>query len=220
MNHVVDMRVEGLDQLQENIQENFDNFVKELAINIDKAVDVVNITATNISSSLDQTNHYLEHLLRSFNDNLTFTEMGLSWFTRENTNTNQVNYYTNAKPIDPIQVKASNGSQVYVTDKGTFVPLDAALTFSDDLLNMATASMTSVFEQSLKNLELGPVQNTSNVMLDSLITINVDGNLDESVIPQIKEIGENLLKDRNFMNGTYNYVVTTQTKDQRKAGLR
>lgn len=219
MNHVVDMRIEGLDRISEQLQENYDKYVKELATNLDMIVSTVNTTATNIGNSIDLTNHTLERLLNSFHADLDFDHLGAEYFTAQNTDTSLNNRY------DPQEIVDSTLSRVYVTEKGTFIPVDRQVesslipTVTDKLLEVFSAGMNNMFEASLKNMEVGSNQIVASNKFDSLITINVEGNLDESVIPQIEQIGKNLLNSRTFMSGTYDYVVKAQAKDQRKAGM-
>ena len=81
------MRIEGLDKISEQLQENYDRYVKELAIDLEKATDTVNTTAMNISRSLDQTNNILETYMNSFHSDLDLAHIGVNQFTASNIDT-------------------------------------------------------------------------------------------------------------------------------------
>ena len=64
--------------------------------------------------------------------------------------------------------------------------------------NTAGQAIENATKSITNAINVQPVGATNN--FDSLITINVDGDLDQSVIPQIQTIADNLTKNRDFMN--------------------
>ena len=50
--HIVNLRIDGLTDLSTKLQENYEKFVKDLAINIDSAVNLVSNSADNLTSVL------------------------------------------------------------------------------------------------------------------------------------------------------------------------
>ncbi len=85
------MRIEGLDTLQENLQEGYDKYVKELATSLDTSSNLVSDSANNLSKTLDTTNNALTAYLRVFSKDVDMSgTLGLDRFTEANTtNINQ-----------------------------------------------------------------------------------------------------------------------------------
>ena len=52
---------------------------------------------------------------------------------------------------------------------------------------------------------------------DSLIT--VEGNVDKYVIGDLKQLGRDLLKNRDFMDGAYQYTTGRIVRDVHKMGI-
>lgn len=65
--HVNTMRIEGLSDLQTQMQENYEKYVKDLAINIDSASNLVTDSANNLASTLTHTNTVMDAFVKSFN---------------------------------------------------------------------------------------------------------------------------------------------------------
>ena len=53
---------------------------------------------------------------------------------------------------------------------------------------------------------------------DSLI--KVEGNVDKYVVDDVKKLGSDLLKDPNFMKGTYEYTSKEIVRDARRVGIK
>lgn len=68
-NHQYDLQIQGLDDLKTDLQENYDNYVKELNSNIDKIVDTVKNSTDNIKDCVNTVNNTIEKLLNSFGIN-------------------------------------------------------------------------------------------------------------------------------------------------------
>ena len=85
------MRIEGLDTLQENLQEGYDKYVKELATSLDTSSNLVSDSANNLSKTLQTTNNALTAYLRVFSKDVDMSgTLGLDRFTEDNTtNINQ-----------------------------------------------------------------------------------------------------------------------------------
>ena len=68
-NHQYDLQIQGLDDLKTDLQENYDNYVKELNSNIDKIVDTVKNSTDNIKDCVNTVNSTIGKLLNSFGIN-------------------------------------------------------------------------------------------------------------------------------------------------------
>ena len=82
-NHQYDLQIQGLDDLKTDLQENYDNYVKELNSNIDKIVDTVKNSTDNIKDCVNTVNSTIGKLLNSFgingslfNENVLTRSMG------------------------------------------------------------------------------------------------------------------------------------------------
>ena len=60
--------------------------------------------------------------------------------------------------------------------------------------------------------------NSSNIQIDSLITIN--GNATQDTVNQIRDIAESLIKNRQFQENVTKIVSQRQAADGRMAGKR
>ena len=83
--HVYDLRTEGLDDIKQELQDNYEKFTKDLQINIDSIIKTINDSAGNIEATLDGTNRVINSFLSTFNTNLGLDSLGAEEFTKENT---------------------------------------------------------------------------------------------------------------------------------------
>ena len=83
--HVYDLRTEGLDDIKQELQDNYEKFTKDLQINIDSIIKTINDSAGNIEATLDGTNRVISSFLSTFNTNLGLDSLGAEEFTKENT---------------------------------------------------------------------------------------------------------------------------------------
>lgn len=70
--HVVDLRIEGMSDLQDKLQENYEDYVRNLQIDVDDAAGLVADSAKNLKASLDSTNTTLQKFVNSFKTDLSF----------------------------------------------------------------------------------------------------------------------------------------------------
>ena len=125
-----------------------------------------------------------------------------------------------------------NGPEIITTAKGTFVPFKGGegvipAKQTQAILNLAKAVETGKFELQLPDMSAyeplkyatgGNVSNSSNIQIDSLITIN--GNATEETVNQIKEIANSLVRNKQFQENVTKFVSQRQAADGRMAGKR
>lgn len=273
--HVADLRVDALNDLSEDLRLNFEKFVKDLAINIDDDVKLINDVAITLNSTLSKTNTTLDNFLKTFNPYLLKSQLGMTDFTYDNTTSiskinpqnaaNAIEHYndnysakeyeyyksikgsqstisTNTQTIADIlkgvpghasgtmRAKGGlskvneNGPETIVTKSGVFMPLshgDAVIPsgLTANLIKMAETGMNKTLAASVYKVpEFNTTNNVSNQShFDNLLNINVEGNLDSSVVPQLEQIAKGLQNNRLFMNGIYEHTAKAMSKDLRKA---
>lgn len=64
--HVYNLQVDGLDELKDTLQENYDNYVKDLARNLDAILDAVNGATSTVVAGLDSVTDAINKLLKSY----------------------------------------------------------------------------------------------------------------------------------------------------------
>lgn len=76
--HRYDIQVSGLDDLKTELQDNYDNYVKDLNSNLDAIVGAVDTSTANINNCLNTVNDTITKLLNSFNiEGLTGEVVGI-----------------------------------------------------------------------------------------------------------------------------------------------
>lgn len=215
--HIVEMRVEGLDKISEQLQENYENYVKDLAINLDRGTEIINKTAQNISGKVDTTNQLFQTLLQSFNTGLNLLSVGVESFTKSNINPSTNPHYATTG--------FSSSAQQYITPTGSVFQLSDSLPqVTPELYSLASAGTQNVVQSSIQKA-VNAVNKVPNYIsaygsnnYGSLVSITVEGNLDKTVVPSINQIANNLLKDRTFTSSIAQQTSKSLSKDLRKTG--
>ncbi len=68
--HIVNLRIDGLTDLSTKLQENYEKYVKDMAINVNHAADLVSNSADNLSKVLDNVNSSFNAYLKSFHPDI------------------------------------------------------------------------------------------------------------------------------------------------------
>ena len=100
--HVYELRTEGLDEVKKELQDNYEKFSKDLALNIDSIIKTINDSASNIESVIDASNRTLAYYLGTFNDNLDVGKIGAEEFSSSNTTAfrNDTTHQSNADALE------------------------------------------------------------------------------------------------------------------------
>jgi len=165
-------------------------------------------------------------LLKNFNPNITIENIGGTADSNKSTEYKVEGAYasgTKRVPKDGLYRLNEGRRQEIVTlpDGSVLMPLSEGS-------GVINANLTSKLMDIAKNYPAHPnlmagvptgasVTNTSNVTFGSLITIN--GNVDESVMPQIENIAKELMNNRNFKQNMALFTSKQIAKDMRKGGL-
>lgn len=115
-NHVYDLQIEGLDDLKSDLQESYDNYVKDLSRNLDLITSSVNDATSTVTNALDTVNSSIQILLNSYGVNgLTNESVGLPHFANGSRHVGRNTYgLTNER-----------GGEIVIGDRGVFVPLSS-----------------------------------------------------------------------------------------------
>lgn len=269
--HIADMRVDALEDLSKQLQENFEKFSKDLAVNLDSNVQIINDVSVALKGTLENTNTILDDFLKTYNKNLTLESVGLHNLTKDDINISkkapleaaegithyndnlsqtEYEYYQEVRQHQADIAKDTStiaeilkgvpghahgtksakggltkvneyGPEAIVTDTGIFLPLqpgDGVIpnTLTENLFQLAQNGMAkaqpSVIPEIITNTNL-----SNNMQVGNLLNINVEGNLDSSVIPQIDAIAKGLQSNRDFMSGIYKSTAKMMSQDLRKA---
>lgn len=206
--HLYDIRIEGLDELQTTLQENYDNYVDELKRNYDKMSEVVSDSANLVSNS------YFE-IKQAFED--TFNQFGVnsSYLTFNG-------YASGNKKIkkDELAWTQENGSEIIVrkSDGAILTPLkygDGVIpnNLTENLFewgkNTPSEFVDKLGVKSVQNIPTS-TNNTPSVNIEYDSLLNVQGDVTRDTLPSLQRILEQ----------SYDYTKEQIIRDARKGGLK
>lgn len=215
--HVYETQVQGLDDLQTQLQENFDEWVREMALNLEAASDTITTAIENTGEPLYAISTALETLL---GENFGISSGDLANVGYKFTGTG---YAKGTKRVGTrsTALTMEDGREMILTKNGILTqlePKDAVIpnNLTENLFEAAKnypaiASTVGVLARNLGN------GNNSNVNInqhyDSLITIQ--GSADAATVQDIKNITKDILEQ------SYNYTSKRMNQDYvRTGGLR
>ena len=206
--HLYDIKIEGLDELQTTLQENYDNYVDELKRNYDKMSDVVSDSANLVSNS------YFE-IKQAFED--AFTQFGVnsSYLTFNG-------YASGTKKVkkDELAWTQENGSEIIVrkSDGAILTPLksgDGVIpnNLTENLFEWGKNTPNEFVDKlGVKSVQNIPTSTNNipsvNIEYDSLL--NVQGDVTRDTLPSLQKILEQ----------SYDYTKEQIIRDARKGGLK
>ena len=219
--HVFDLQVQGLDDLKVELQENYDNYVKDLNSNLDTIVSTVKNTTASINGTLNTVNATVKKILNSYGvSGLDITDIGLP------------KYASGTKYVKKSgwAITQEKGGELILKDGSVLTPLKAGdgvipNKLTEDLFNLAlnydkimdNIQQPRIYcpEVVIPDLKDAGRETTIQNHYDSLI--KVEGNVDKYVVDDLNKLGQDLLKNRTFMNGTYKYTSQEIWKDIKKS---
>lgn len=220
--HVYETQVEGLDKMSEQLNENLEKWIKELALNLDKASDVIT-EAINNSSSPAALASALGSILGQFGINPSTLEgIGFSLKTE--------NYATGTRRIKKQTLANTNekGREIIVTKSGVLTQLEPGDGVVPNKLteNFFEAAknypmMMNTIQQLVNGYNLMsqikdniPYNNSGSVEVhqhyDSLI--NIQGNADSATVEDLKKFS------KEFLEKSYEYTSRRINQDYRRTG--
>ena len=127
--HVYDLRIEGLSNLSQELEDNFDKIVKDLQINTDTVVKTINDLSSGLGGYINETNAFLNQWLKTYLPTLDKNMIGVEGLTAENTSNipnkdllqqaaeSMVHYYNNYSSAEAEKIGIVNGAVKEETDK-------------------------------------------------------------------------------------------------------
>lgn len=190
--HVYDLQVNGLDDLKDQLSEDFDKWSKELTSNFEKATDVINNAVNSVGNNTATVMETLAKILKLYgvnpDDLLTSNDLG-----------NLDGYASGTKRVGGVPRLAmtnEKGREIIATKKGILTPVEP----SDGIINhdmteilMKMASEYQSFH--MPEIQMPDVQIISkeyssggdvSIHYDSLLT--VQGDVTKDALPDLKTI--------------------------------
>lgn len=191
--HVYDLQIDGLDDLKDQLSEDFEKWSKELASNLDKTTEVINKAVNSVGNNTAQVMDALAQVLKAYgvepSDVLT------------NSDLNKLDGYASGTKrvggVPRLAMTNEKGREILVTKKGILTPVlptdgvvpsdmtSTLMSMAVDYQNfrMPEIKMPEIELVSKKDNEGGNVYNTH---YDTLLT--VQGDVTKDSLPDLKTI--------------------------------
>ena len=110
-----DITIEGLDELSEQLQDNYDNWSKELNINLEKLTDTVSDVKDTVDASASTLNNAINEILKSF---------GMSGLTLDTTGIPKFASGTKYVSKSGLSLTQDKGREIVFKDGSVLLPLE------------------------------------------------------------------------------------------------
>jgi len=176
------MRIEGLSELSNELNENYDKLVKDLKINTDTVVSTINDLSTGLGSYLTATNAGINTWLQTFSPTLNSAMLDVEALQSENTTAipdkeklnaaaeRMVHYYDNLSAKEAERVGTITGAVQQETEKVASAIRD--YTANKAIMENGANAMTTI-KDGFSAITNGIPQQTSNA-----IATNIDRVID------------------------------------------
>ena len=206
--HLYNLKVDGLDELENILTESYENYVDDLKRSFEKMSETITDSSELISNS------YFK-IMEAFNQ--TFAAYGIS------VSAATFNGYANGNKRvkkDELAWTQENGSEIIVrkSDGAILTPLksgDGVIpnNLTENLFEWGKNTPNEFIDKlGVKSVQNIPTSNNNtpsiNIEYDSLL--NVQGDVTRDTLPSLQ----------NILKQSYNYTVQQITKDARKGGLK
>ena len=178
--HLYNIQVEGLEDLKTELQENYEDYVRDLAQNLDKIKDVMNGVGDTVSDAAKNINKTLKNILAQYG--VTLSDLGIQGYASG----------TQRVPHTGLYEVNEHGNEMIVTPEGhILMPLTkgTGVINADMTANLMAAAKTGVMPQSYLVDPSIPQINRSITITnhyDSLLTVN--GDVSKDTLPELQTI--------------------------------
>lgn len=178
--HLYNIQVEGLEDLKTELQENYEDYVRDLAQNLDKIKDVMNGVGDTVSDAAKNINKTLKNILAQYG--VTLSDLGIQGYASG----------TQSVPHTGLYEVNEHGNEMIVTPEGhILMPLTkgTGVINADMTANLMAAAKTGVMPQSYLVDPSIPQINRSITITnhyDSLLTVN--GDVSKDTLPELQTI--------------------------------
>ena len=190
--HVYDLQVDGLDDLEDQLKEDFEKWSNELSGNLDKMSKAINDAINNSGASAADAMNTLAEVLKQFN--ITPDQLGISASNLSAGNIKKYAKGTDHVGHNSIGLTNENGREIVVTRKGWLTKLGASdmiipNDITETLVHMAEQYQNRDMISSIKMPEIksdGDKHVVYNYTNNNPITIQ--GDLVRDTLPDLKTI--------------------------------
>lgn len=190
--HVYDLQVDGLDDLEDQLKEDFEKWSNELSGNLDKMSKAINDAINNSGASAADAMNTLAEVLKQFN--ITPDQLGISASNLSAGNIKKYAKGTDHVGHNSIGLTNENGREIVVTRKGWLTKLGASdmiipNDITETLVHMAEQYQNRDMISSVKMPEIksdGDKNVVYNYTNNNPITIQ--GDLVRDTLPDLKTI--------------------------------
>ena len=178
--HLYNIQVEGLEDLKTELQENYEDYVRDLAQNLDKIKDVMNGVGDTVSDAAKNINKTLRNILAQYG--VTLSDLGVKGYASG----------TKSVPHTGLYEVNEHGNEMIVTPEGhILMPLTkgTGVINADMTANLMAAAKTGAMPQSYLVDPSIPQMNRSITITnhyDSLLTVN--GDVSKDTLPELQTI--------------------------------
>lgn len=190
--HVYDLQVNGLDDLEDQLKEDFEKWSNELSGNLDKMSAAINEAINNSGASAADAMNTLAEVLKQFN--ITPDQLGISASNLSAGNIKKYAKGTDRVGHNSIGLTNENGREIVVTRKGWLTKLGA----SDQIISTDnTAALIEMAEKYrnndlISNIKLPEIKSDGDRNIVYNYTnnnpITVQGDLVRDTLPDLKTI--------------------------------
>lgn len=191
--HVYELQVDGLDDLKDQLSEDFEKWSHELSANLDKMSQAIADAVANVGGNTADALNSIAKILEQFGINAG--DMGITQGDL-NVSKGESNQKSSVPPIDDSNIVRLNhvGGQIMITENGISTPMsvyDGMIPndITEMLINMSMENQRFPLSE-LKMPEIkvtggGNIYNTNNA---PMINVEVQGDLTKSTLPDLQTI--------------------------------
>ena len=191
--HVYELQVDGLDDLKDQLSEDFEKWSHELSANLDKMSQAIADAVANVGGNTADAFNSIAKILEQFGINAG--DMGITQGDLD-VSKGESNQKSSVPPVDDSNIVRLNhvGGQIMITENGISTPMsvyDGMIPndITEMLINMSMENQRFPLSE-LKMPEIkvtggGNIYNTNNA---PMISVEVQGDLTKSTLPDLQTI--------------------------------
>lgn len=191
--HVYELQVDGLDDLKDQLSEDFEKWSHELSANLDKMSQAIADAVANVGGNTADALNSIAKILEQFGINAG--DMGITQGDLD-VSKGESNQKSSVPPVDDSNIVRFNhvGGQIMITENGISTPMsvyDGMIPndITEMLINMSMENQRFPLSE-LKMPEIkvtggGNIYNTNNA---PMINVEVQGDLTKSTLPDLQTI--------------------------------
>lgn len=207
--HNYEIQSNGLDELQEDLQTKYDEYIDGIGRNFESIEGIVGNAKGMFAKSFNAISDSMYSLLQSYGIDPNST--GITWTKISDTEgfaTGGIIRSNYTGQDDRILVRV-NPDETILTKKFTDLLPDAV-----QAMNNFNMLQPTIPQPIIPNFKGNTGTSTTNI--DTLI--RVDGNVDKTVVGDLKELANDLAKKTNLLDKSYQYTTSAMVKDAKSAG--